>query len=83
MLLVLVAAIAVLAIVFGYPLLCYLSPLTACRRCDGWGHATKTGRDGQLRRGKDCRRCRTTGKRVRIGRRIYERAAEVHRLGSK
>lgn len=83
MLLVLVAAIAALAIIFGYPLLCYFAPLARCRRCDGWGHATKTGRHGQPVRGKDCRRCRATGKRVRTGRRIYDRAAEVHRLGSK
>lgn len=71
----------VLALLTGYPLLCWVSPFGRCRRCDGFGY--RTDRHGRLKRGKPCRRCKTTGKRLRVGRRIHNHAREVHREGTR
>ncbi|MFF6955276.1 hypothetical protein [Streptomyces sp. NPDC008317] len=35
------------------------------------GHGTKVNRRGKVKRGKDCRRCKATGKRIRTGRHLY------------
>ncbi|MCX4610717.1 hypothetical protein [Streptomyces mirabilis] len=72
-----------LTITFGYGAKCWLSPFGDCRKCDGMGHAFKTDRKGRLKRGKDCRRCQATGKRIRVGRWIYNRAARTYRAGTR
>ncbi len=62
-----------------YAGLCWVSPFGNCRRCKGFGYAVKAGRP---RRGKPCRRCDATGLRLRIGRRIHNRARAVHDAGT-
>jgi hypothetical protein len=46
------------------------------------GHELKTDRKGRLKRGKDCRRCKATGKRIRAGRWLYNRWARIYRAGT-
>jgi hypothetical protein len=62
-------ALAVLAIVAvgAYLVACAAWPFSRCRWCDGRGfHLSPTGRHM-----RDCRHCKGTGRRVRIGRRLY------------
>ncbi|MFD4593348.1 hypothetical protein [Streptomyces rubiginosohelvolus] len=66
----------------SYVSLCAASPFGNCRRCRGFGFAMKTDRRGRAKRGKDCRRCKATGKRIRIGRHLYNVAARLHRDGT-
>ncbi|MEU3323210.1 hypothetical protein [Streptomyces sp. NPDC006785] len=70
-------------ITLSYVSLCAASPFGNCRRCRGWGFAMKTDRKGRAKRGKDCRRCKATGKRIRIGRHLYNVAARLHRDGTR
>ncbi|MFJ3081689.1 hypothetical protein ACIPJG_18295 [Streptomyces halstedii] len=70
-------------ITLSYASLCAASPFGNCRRCRGWGFAMKTDRKGRAKRGKDCRRCKATGKRIRIGRHLYNVAARLHRNGTR
>ncbi|WP_165985023.1 hypothetical protein [Streptomyces sp. YIM 98790] len=78
------AAIAFLTfITLGYIALCAISPLGRCRTCEGLGFALRTTRRGALRRGKDCRRCRATGRRLRLGRRAYNAWLRLYRAGSR
>ncbi|MFJ4981507.1 hypothetical protein ACIP6X_40385 [Streptomyces coeruleorubidus] len=72
-----------LVVTLGYGFKCWLSPFGDCRKCDGMGHALNTDRKGRLKRGKDCRRCHATGKRIRVGRWIYNRAARTYRAGTR
>ena len=65
-----------------YVAVCAASPFGNCRKCRGIGHALKTDRKGRLKRGKDCRRCHATGKRIRIGRWLYNRWARIYRAGT-
>ncbi|MGW3594322.1 hypothetical protein [Streptomyces sp. NPDC005167] len=74
---------SLLAITFCYGGLCAASPFGDCRKCRGWGFAMKTDRKGRTKRGKDCRRCKATGKRIRIGRHLYNVAARLHRDGTR
>ncbi|MBY8888043.1 hypothetical protein K7472_24845 [Streptomyces sp. PTM05] len=69
------AAIAIPpAITLCYGLVCAGSPLGDCRKCRGFGFAMKTDRKGRPKRGKHCRRCDGHGKRIRIGRRLFNAA---------
>ncbi|KAK1180862.1 hypothetical protein B7755_023580 [Streptomyces sp. NBS 14/10] len=72
-----------LVVTLGYSIKCWLSPFGNCRKCDGMGHDLKTDRKGRLKRGKDCRRCQATGKRIRVGRWIYNRATRTYRAGTR
>jgi hypothetical protein len=77
------AAITCLFIVtFGYGGLCAVSPFGNCRKCHGMGHRLATDRKGRLKRGKDCRRCKATGRRIRAGRWLYNRWARIYRAGT-
>ncbi|WP_329312155.1 hypothetical protein [Streptomyces sp. NBC_01262] len=77
------AAIAcLLLITLGYFAVCAASPFGRCRKCSGWGFAMKHDRKGALKRGKDCRRCKATGRRIRVGRWIYNRASRIYREGT-
>jgi len=59
-----------------YALLCAVAPYGRCRRCDG--------RFNRLdRRHRDCRACDGTGRRVRIGRRLYEYIRDEHQRGTR
>lgn len=75
---VLTATGLVLAAPAYYAALCWIRPFGPCRACKGDG-ATIT------RRGiaKPCRRCKTTGLRLRVGRRIHNRASALHRAGTR
>ncbi|MEV7700743.1 hypothetical protein ACFWZZ_31230 [[Kitasatospora] papulosa] len=79
----LLASALLLLITLSYSGLCVVSPFGDCRKCRGWGFATKTDRKGRAKRGKDCRRCKATGKRIRIGRHLYNVAARLHRDGTR
>ncbi|QBR07500.1 hypothetical protein D7Y56_17195 [Streptomyces sp. S501] len=79
----LLASTLLLLITLCYASLCAASPFGDCRKCRGWGFATKTDRKGRTKRGKDCRRCKATGKRIRIGRHLYNIAARLHRDGTR
>jgi hypothetical protein len=67
------------AVTFRYLMLCWIRPFRHCRKCDGRGRlATPLGR---LTR--QCRRCRGTGLRLRIGRHVINHfrrtRADAHR----
>ncbi|MFJ3188570.1 hypothetical protein [Streptomyces halstedii] len=79
----LLASALLLFVTLSYASLCAASPFGDCRKCGGWGFATKTDRKGRPKRGKDCRRCKATGKRIRIGRHLYNVAARLHRDGTR
>lgn len=72
-----------LGAVLGYAALCWIKPFGNCRKCRGMGYRTKTDRHGRPKRGKPCRRCRTTGLRLRAGRRIHNYAVHVHDDGAR
>ncbi|MFD4589150.1 MULTISPECIES: hypothetical protein [Streptomyces] len=79
----LLASALLMFLTLSYASLCAASPFGNCRRCRGWGFAMKTDRKGRAKRGKDCRRCKATGKRIRIGRHLYNVAARLHRDGTR
>ncbi|MGW1088490.1 hypothetical protein ACWD4L_19725 [Streptomyces sp. NPDC002596] len=79
----LLASALLLFVTFSYASLCVASPFGNCRKCHGWGFAIKTDRKGRTKRGKDCRRCKATGKRIRVGRHLYNVAARLHRDGTR
>ncbi|MFD8810296.1 hypothetical protein ACFV23_02025 [Streptomyces sp. NPDC059627] len=78
----LLAIALILCVTLCYAALCAVSPFGNCRKCSGWGFAMKTDRKGRLKRGKDCRRCQATGKRIRAGRWLYNRWARIYRAGA-
>lgn len=78
----LLASAPLLIVTLSYASLCAASPFGNCRKCHGMGHAVKTDRKGRTKRGKDCRRCNATGKRIRAGRWLYNRWARIYRAGT-
>jgi hypothetical protein len=61
-------------ITFRYLVLCWIAPFRPCRKCDGRGRlATPLGR---LTR--QCRRCRGTGIRLRLGRHVINHYRRIH-----
>ncbi|GAA2466531.1 hypothetical protein [Streptomyces macrosporus] len=78
----LLAIACLLVVTLGYVSVCAASPFGTCRRCNGFGYALTTDRKGRPKRGKDCRRCRGCGKRIRVGRWLFNRAARLYRDGS-
>ncbi|WP_314411989.1 hypothetical protein [Streptomyces sp. DSM 40484] len=79
---VLLAITLILGVTLCYVAVCAGSPFGNCRKCRGMGHALKTDRKGRIKRGKDCRRCKATGKRIRVGRWLYNRWARIYRAGT-
>lgn len=67
--LALTATAAVLLWAAGYLAACWLFPFAACRRCDGSGKK----RSPSGRAWRRCKRCKGTGARLRIGRKITNR----------
>lgn len=57
------AGIVSLAIYVGH---CVLRPYARCRWCEHGVKASKSGRSW-----RDCRHCRGSGKRIRLGRRLW------------
>ncbi|WBB58476.1 hypothetical protein O7599_22910 [Streptomyces sp. WMMC500] len=78
----LLAIACLLTVTLGYLGVCAASPFGACRKCRGFGYALTTDRRGRPKRGRHCRRCRATGRRIRTGRWLYNRAARIHRAGT-
>lgn len=76
-----IAASAIaLALLAWYPMSCWLHPLRDCWCCKGKGVHRPVDSNGKPRRiARPCRWCRQTGKRIRIGRRIWNRAREKSR----
>jgi hypothetical protein len=66
---------------------CVASPFGRCRACNGLGFRliTKTTITGgtKHRRGKDCRRCKATGYRLRLGRRLHNAWTRLHHDGTR
>ncbi|MEU8825894.1 hypothetical protein [Streptomyces sp. NPDC048636] len=83
MTLTLLAIACLLLVTLGYAAVCAASPFGTCRKCNGFGRAITTDRKGRPKPGKTCRRCKTTGKRIRAGRWLYNRAARIHRDGTR
>ncbi|WP_269854266.1 hypothetical protein [Streptomyces sp. RPT161] len=79
----LLAITLLIGITLCYAAVCAASPFGNCRKCRGFGFATTTDRKGRLKRGKPCRRCDATGKRIRIGRWLFNRAARIHHDGTR
>lgn len=78
----LLAITFIVGVTLCYVSVCLASPFGNCRKCRGWGFAAKTDRKGRPKRGKPCRRCKGIGKRIRVGRWIYNRLARIHRAGT-
>jgi hypothetical protein len=68
----------ILLFTLGYAAVCAGSPFGDCRKCRGFGFKLTTDRRGRIKRGKHCRRSDGGGKRIRIGRRLFNRAARIH-----
>lgn len=64
-----------LFIAVRYAAECYIRPFRPCRACQGKGR--KPNRIG--RGTHDCRHCRATGLRLRLGRHIWNHARALHR----
>ncbi|BCJ71218.1 hypothetical protein CS0771_07620 [Catellatospora sp. IY07-71] len=63
----LIAALTAISATIVYVLLCWVLPFGRCRACSSKG----TRHTLLLRRVTFCRRCKGSGLRLRIGRRIY------------
>ncbi len=88
---VVVLAVVAAAAALLYAGLCAVRPLGACHRCDGAG--VRPARPlpvgpRWLRRmftlpPRPCRRCKGTGRRVRVGRRAYDAAMRLRAAGTR
>ncbi|MGD3107549.1 hypothetical protein [Streptomyces sp. YGL11-2] len=79
---ILLASACLLVVTLGYASLCASSPFGNCRKCRGFGFAMKTDRKGRPKRGKHCRRCDGHGKRIRIGRHLFNLWLRIYRDGT-
>ncbi|MFF3878796.1 hypothetical protein [Streptomyces sp. NPDC001978] len=70
------------SVTLGYVGMCAASPFGTCRKCNGFGFGMETDRKGRPKRGKSCRRCKATGKRIRVGRWLFNRAQRIYREGT-
>lgn len=69
----------ILAALLVYAVSCAVRPFRDCWVCDGKAHH-RSKRNPKLSR--PCRWCKATGKRLRIGRRLWNRARRLHRAAS-
>ncbi|MFF2065850.1 hypothetical protein ACFVWZ_29315 [Streptomyces sp. NPDC058200] len=83
MTLLFLASTCLVVVTVCYVGVCAVSPFGDCRRCRGMGHDMKTDRKGRAKRGKDCHRCHATGKRIRIGRHLYNLWSATYRDGTR
>jgi hypothetical protein len=73
-----IVALILLTLGGGYVLACIGWPYAHCRRCHGAGHTrAPLGRGLRL-----CARCGATGRRLRLGRRIWNRYQRLRRDGA-
>ncbi|MBR8639637.1 hypothetical protein KEF29_41240 [Streptomyces tuirus] len=82
MTLIALAIACLMLVTLSYGTLCAASPFGTCRKCNGFGFAMETDRKGRPKRGKSCRRCKATGKRIRVGRWLFNRAQRIYRDGT-
>ncbi|MET7752586.1 hypothetical protein [Micromonospora sp. NPDC005367] len=66
----------ILALLAGYALSCAVRPFRDCMVCDGKGHH-RSKKNRKLSR--PCRWCKSSGKRLRFGRRAWNKAREKYR----
>ncbi|MEV5689921.1 hypothetical protein [Micromonospora globbae] len=66
----------ILALLLGYAASCIVRPFRDCWLCDGKGHH-RSKRNRKLSR--PCRWCGASGKRLRLGRRAWNKAREKYR----
>lgn len=71
-----VALVALLA----YAVSCAVWPFARCWVCDGRGHHSPRG---NARISRPCRWCKAAGRRLRIGRRVWNRVRVAHRNGTR
>ena len=71
-----------LVLTLCYVAVCAVSPFGPCRACDGLGFQLTTNRRGQPRRGRDCRRCKGAGRRLRLGRRLHNAWQRTYHNGT-
>ncbi|HEY8981569.1 MAG TPA: hypothetical protein VIU15_18530 [Streptomyces sp.] len=76
------AFLCLLVVTLGYVSLCAASPFGPCRKCRGFGFQLVQDRKGRLKKGKHCRRCDGHGRRIRVGRRLFNRVQRLRREGS-
>ncbi|WP_446218813.1 hypothetical protein [Micromonospora sp. IBHARD004] len=69
----------ILAVLLWYAGSCILRPFRDCWLCDGRGHHRSTRKGRRSRLSRPCRWCNHSGKRLRIGRRLWNRARRVQR----
>lgn len=65
-----------LVLLLAYLVSCAIFPLRDCWCCKGHGYHRS---DSDRKNSRPCRWCKRTGKRWRIGRRLWNRARRVHR----
>jgi hypothetical protein len=75
-----VTATGVTLVALAYAGSCVVWPFGDCWLCKGTGHHRAT-RNRKLSR--PCRWCKATGKRLRLGRRAWNRAREKYRNGTR
>ncbi len=73
------ATVLIAATLAGYALSCAVRPFRDCWLCGGQAHH-RSKRNPKLSR--PCRWCKATGKRLRLGRRLWNRARRVQRAAS-
>ncbi|WP_225947031.1 hypothetical protein [Plantactinospora soyae] len=73
---ILLASLILAGYTAWYIVLCSVAPFGQCRRCSG-------RRNSLARRHRDCRWCDGTGRRVRIGRRLYDYFRAEHERGTR
>lgn len=71
----LIATLTLTAMTSIYALACWVFPFGRCRRCSGGG----IGKTLIMRRLRACRACHGSGRRLRIGRRVYN---TLHHIGT-
>lgn len=82
MTLLFLAIACLIGVTLCYVAVCAGSPFGRCRKCNGVGYATKVNRRGKVKRGKPCRRCKTTGQHIRVGRHLFNLAQRLYREGT-
>ena len=77
-------AVAGMALALIYAARCAWRPLVACKACAGSTIRPRRSRLVTAIRGpRACRRCRGTGARILLGRRLYDRMRKLQRAGSR
>ena len=71
-------AIVVLAFLGAYVVACIAWPWTSCARCQNGKLRSPTGKAW-----RDCPRCAGTGRKVRLGRRLWSGYADIRERGQR